>query len=262
MRFAWPRMYAIVLTATLLVLSGRVAADDLQRVLAPTGTLRIGVYPGSPTSEIRDSSGKVHGVTVDVGEELGRRLGVPTALVEYPRAAEVVDGIVAGQVDMTVTNATPMRAEKVAFTSPLLALELGFLVPSRSMVENVSDLDNPEHRVGVTQGGTSERTIRAVLKHAVIVPVATLKAASEMLRGGSLDAYATNKSVLFELSDNLPGSRVLADRWGLEHLAIGYPKGREAAATFLERFRDDIRGSGFLATTVEAAGLRGQASEK
>jgi hypothetical protein len=31
-------------------------------------------------------------VTVEVGEELGRRLGVPTALVEYRRAAEVVDG--------------------------------------------------------------------------------------------------------------------------------------------------------------------------
>jgi polar amino acid transport system substrate-binding protein len=59
-------------------------------------------------------------VTVEIGEELGRRFGVPTALVEDRRAAEVVDGMAAGQVDMTVTNGTPVRAEKVAFTSPLL----------------------------------------------------------------------------------------------------------------------------------------------
>jgi polar amino acid transport system substrate-binding protein len=112
-------------------------------------------------------------VTVEVGEELGRRLGVPTALVEYRRAAEVVDGIAAGQVDMTVTNATPVRAEKVAFTSPLLALELGFLLPTRSSFQNASNLDDPQYRVGVTQGDASERTIQAVLKHAVIVPVPT-----------------------------------------------------------------------------------------
>jgi hypothetical protein len=139
---------------------------------------------------------------------------VPTALVEYRRAAEVVDGIAAGQVDMTGTNATPVRAEKVSFTSHLLALELGFLVPTRSPVQNASDLDDPQHRVGVTQGGTSERTIQAILKHALIVPVPTLEAASEMLGDGSLDAYATSKSVLFEVSDTLPGSRVLAGRWG------------------------------------------------
>jgi hypothetical protein len=110
----------------------------------------------------------------------------------------------------------------------------------------------------VTQGGTSERTIQAILKHVVIVPVPTLKAASDMLRDGSLDAYATNKSVLFELSDALPGSRVLAGRWGLEHLAIGCPKGREAAAMFLEEFCTDIRGGGFLA---KAAGKNVRCAE-
>jgi polar amino acid transport system substrate-binding protein len=76
----------------------------------------------------------------------------------------VVDAITAGEADLTVTNATQARAEKIAFTSPLLALEHGFLVPSRSQMQNPSDLDVAQVRVGLTQGGTSERTIRATLK--------------------------------------------------------------------------------------------------
>ena len=242
--------------------AGQVSADDLRQIMAPTGTLRIGVYPGSPTSEIRDRSGEVHGLTVEIGEELGRRLGVGTQLVEFRRPAEVVDAITAGQADVTVTNATAARAEKIAFTQPLLALELGFLVPATSKVQNPSDLDNAERRVGVTQGGTSERTIRETLKKAMIVPVPTLQAASDMLRDGGLDAYATNKPVLFELSDSLPGARVLDGRWGLEHLAIGYPKGREIAASRLEQFGMEIRRSGFLTKAAERAGLRGQVPEE
>lgn len=72
MRFPRSQGCSAVLAATVLVLCSRVAANDPQAVLAPTGTLRIGVYPGSPTSEIRNRSGELHGVTVEVGEELGR----------------------------------------------------------------------------------------------------------------------------------------------------------------------------------------------
>lgn len=68
------------------------------------------------------------------------------------------------------------------------------------------------------------------------MPVPTLQVALQMLREGGLDAYATNKSVLFELSDKLPGARVLAGRWGSEHLAIAYSKGRESAAPFFGDF--------------------------
>jgi polar amino acid transport system substrate-binding protein len=47
-----------------------------------------------------------------------------------------------------------------------------------------------------------------------------------MLSQGRLNAFATNKAILFEMSDSLPGSRVLDGRWGVEHLAIAIPKNR------------------------------------
>lgn len=234
-------------------------SPNLALVLAPTRTLRVGIYLGSPTSALRDASGQMRGMTVEVGQELGRRLGIPVAFVEFPRVAEVVDAIAAGRVDVTVTNASPARAERVDFTEPVLALELGFLVPSGSGVVGPADLDAPGRRVGVTEGGTSERTLARVLPHARLVPVPSVGRAGELLGAGGLDAFATNKSVLFQLSDALPGSRVLDGRWGVEHLAVAVPKGRSAAAPYLTNLVHDMRANGSLAGAATRAGLRGQA---
>src|SRR5665647_140873 len=53
------------------------AADaELQRILAPTGKLRVGLYPGTPTSILPDATNP-RGVGYDLGKEFARRLGVP-----------------------------------------------------------------------------------------------------------------------------------------------------------------------------------------
>ena len=53
------------------------------------------------------------------------------------------------------------------------------------------------------------------------------------------------------------GSRVLPGRYGLEGLAIGIPKGREAAMPLVTKFVADAKASGAVAQAVECAGLRG-----
>jgi hypothetical protein len=93
-------------------------------------------------------------------------------------------------------------------------------------------------RVGVSQGSTSQGVLTRELKQASVVAVPSLKAAGEMLGQGKLDAFATNKAILFEMGDGLPGAKVLAGRWGLEHFAFGIPKGREQAMPYLARFVD------------------------
>ena len=65
-------------------------------------------------------------------------------------------------------------------------------------------------------------------RQAAVVAVPSFKAAIEMLASGKLDAFATNKAVLFQMADTLPGARVLEGRWGTEHLAIAVPQGRAA----------------------------------
>jgi polar amino acid transport system substrate-binding protein len=159
-------------------------------------------------------SGEVAGVSVDLGRELAKRLGAPYEQVEYQRTAEVIDGLKSGAVDFTISNATPARAKDVDFTQPLLAIELGYLVPPGSPISSAADVDRAGINVGVTQGSTSQSTLPRELKNARVVPTPTLKVGIEMLSQRRLDAFATNKAQPTWLAcPRRPmGSGVLGDR--------------------------------------------------
>ncbi len=90
-----------------------------------------------------------------------------------------------------------------------------------------------------------------------MVRTPTLKSAIAMLASGQLEAFATNKAILFEMSDDLPGARVLDGHWGLEHFAIALPKGRAQAAPWLQRFVADMKAQARVTQAVQRVGLRG-----
>lgn len=238
------------------------AVADARRALAPTGTLRVGVYAGSPTSMVRAAdSAEMRGLSVELGQELGQRLGVPVQIVVYPRLAEVIAAIQRGEADITITNASAERARVVDFTAPLVALELGVLARQGSAVTSAQTMDVAGARIGVSQGSTSERALGTRLSKAALLPMPTLDAAAQALNAGTLDAFATNKAILFELADRVPGSRVLDDRWGLEHLAMAVGKGRDAGLPYLHAFCESVRADGQVRRAAERAGLRGTASD-
>jgi polar amino acid transport system substrate-binding protein len=247
-------MAAVVIAASAFGAS----AQNVKEILAPKGKLRVGVYYGSPTSMVRDGkTNEVHGLSFDLGQELAKRLNVPFEQVTYQRISDVLEGMKAGDVDFTVSNSTPARAATVTFSQNLLTIELGYLVAANSPITAIADIQKPGLRVGVTQGSTSQGTIPKLLPNATIVGAENYKRGIEMLEHGEIDTYATNKPTLFEMSDQMPGSRVLEGRWGEEQLAVAIPKGSEPALEYIRQFVRDVQASGLLAQSVERAGLRG-----
>ena len=239
------------------------ATPEARQALAPTGSLRVGVYAGSPTSLVQNpKTGERLGVTLELGQRLAQQLGVPVQVIEFPRVAEVIEALKREQVDMTFTNASPARARDVRFTRPLVKLELGLLLPPQSPVTRFAQVDQAGLRVGVSQGSSSQAALGQQLKLAQLVPVASLEVAQQMLRSGQLDAFATNKGILFELREKLPDFKVSDDRWGLENLAIAVPKGREAGHAFLDALAEQVTRTGQLAAMAERAGLRGLAKSE
>jgi polar amino acid transport system substrate-binding protein len=237
------------------------APAEARAALAPTGTLRIAVYPGSPTSLVeRTAPENMRGVSVDLGRALAQRLGVPARVEVYPRVAEVVGALQRGEADFTITNATAQRQELVDFAPPLVDLELGVLVPASSRIDAIERVDQAGITVGVSEGSSSERVLGGRYKQAKLRTFPSLEAAGAALRAGEIDAFATNKAVLFELADRVPGTRVLAGRWGAEHLAPAIPKGRAAGLAYLRTFAEDVRRSGALDRATQRAGLRGTAA--
>ena len=235
---------------------------EVRQALAPTGALRVGVYLGSPTSWVKDpKTGESVGIAMDLGKELAKRLNVPVQLVEFDRVAQVLEALKVGQVDITFTNATAIRAKDMDFTAPLVKLELGYLLVGSSPLKSVSEIDQAGIRVGVSQGSSSQGVLTQLYKQAKVMPADSLAKAQAMLNANQIDAFATNKGILFEMSDTLPGSRVLEGRWGLENLAIAIPKGRDIARPYVQNFAKDLEANGFLNKAIQRSGLRGTARD-
>lgn len=64
-----------------------------------------------------------------------------------------------------------------------------------------------------------------------------------MLAQKEIDAYA-NKAILFEMSDRISDTRILDGYWGLEHIALAIPPGRDAGMAYLREFLVDAKSSG------------------
>jgi polar amino acid transport system substrate-binding protein len=262
------RRYALLhgIVLSLVLLSGCTSLATAPnaaavQALAPTAKLRVGLYPGTPTSIIGDpASGNAKGVGFDLGRELAQRAGVPFVPVVFPNNADVFAAAKSGSVDMVFTNATPVRMKALDFSPTVLQVEQGYLVRSASAIGSLDEIDGAGVRVGVAEGSTSEATLSRELRNATVVRTPSLKAAIDMLASGDLQAFATNKATLFEMADKLPGSRVLAGRWGLESFAIGIPKGREAALPLVTDFVTNAKSSGVVTRAIDRAGLRGTVS--
>jgi polar amino acid transport system substrate-binding protein len=234
------------------------AEPSVQQALAPQGVLRVGVYLGSPTSLVRDAkSGASFGVAYELGNALAAQLNVPVQVVQYQRVAEVIDALKGNQVDMTFTNATAARAKEVDFTPALIQLELGLLVPVNSNIKSFESVDRTGVLLGVSQGSSSQGVLSQRLKNATIVPVPSLTQVQQMLTERKLDAFATNKGILFELAEKMADVRVLDDSWGLENLAIAIPKGRDAGMHYLQAFAQRAQKTGQVNQMAQRAGLRG-----
>ena len=231
---------------------------EVRRALAPTGTLRVGLYLGNPSSLVQEPvAGQGKGVGFELGKELARWLDVPFEPVIHQNNGAVLEGLRSGKVDVVFTNATPARSKEIDFTQPYVEVEAGYLVAPRSPIATLADIDKPGVRVGVMEGSTSSAMLPEFLKAASVVKVPTIDRVVEMLSSGGLDAFATNKSILFEISDDLRGSRVLDGRYGVEQLALGIPKGREQGLEYARRFVAAVVANGLVKGAMERAGFRG-----
>ena len=231
---------------------------EVVAALAPTGKLRVGVYTGSPTSYVAPGEGSKapRGVAYELGAKLAKAVGVPFEPVVFPSNDKVLEAFRAGQLDLVLTNATAVRAQFIDFGPAVLEIEKGYLVRPGGVIREARDIDRPGVRVGVSKGSSSETELAQILKNASLVPIPSLADAQRALVEGRIDAFATNKAILFEMSDRIPGSGVFGN-WGSESIAFGVPKERPAALAYLGRFVEEERRNGGVRSAAERAGLRG-----
>jgi polar amino acid transport system substrate-binding protein len=237
-------------------------AADPRQILAPSGKLRVGLYPGTPTSILVSSTEGPRGVGYDLGKALAAKLGVPYEPVVFAKNAEVLDAVKSGNVDAAFTNASAARAKEMDFGPAYLESELGYLVAAGSPLVALADVDAKGMRVGVTEGSSSDAVLSRDLKNAQVIRVPAIGLVPGLLSNGGIDAFATNKATLFELSEKAPGSKILDGQWGVERHAIAIPKGREQGMAFVRQFTDDAKSQGLVSAAIARSGLRAASTAK
>ncbi|MES2972955.1 MAG: transporter substrate-binding domain-containing protein [Pseudomonadota bacterium] len=251
-------LLALLLQACASAPSAVRAPPEVRQALAPTGTLRIAVLTGSPMSMVRDpATGQAGGVAYELGTALAARLDVPHQTVEFTSFADVAGAIASGRADVGMFNAGSSRAPEVWLAPTLLSQEASYLVPSSSGIRTPADVDRAGVRVGVQQNSSSQAQLTRSLKAATLVPLPGLQNVPQLLASQQLDAFATNKGILFDLSDRVPGARILEGGYAIENQSLAIPKGRDAGAPFLTAFLDEARRSGLVKQAAERAKLRG-----
>jgi len=208
-------LFGVTLAACFVLLVGCAGihptpTPETRQALAPTGKLRVGLQLGSPHNVIRDSvSGGMKGVGFDLGKELARRVGVPFEPVLYPSVAALLDGGKSGAWDVAFVGFSPARAKEWDFTARHLEIEFGYLVPGGSSISTMAEVDRPGVRVAVQEKSQPDIFLSRTLKDAVVVRAPSLAGTLEMLKSARADAIFSIKPSLFEVSNQLPGSKVL-----------------------------------------------------
>lgn len=232
--------------------------DPITQLLVPTGCLRVGLYPGSPGSLIvGDSPEENKGLGFELGRAFAQFLDVGFEPVIFATNGDILAQAKIELLDFVFVNATSVRAEYLAFAEPILFTDQTYLVGAHCQVQTIEQIDRPGLKVGVSAGSTSEATLPKLLLNAQVVTTNSLQEVVTLLSSRQIDAFATNKTILCELADQLKGAHILEGAWGRESIAIGIPKSRAQGLPVVARFCTHIKQNGLLAEAVRRAGMRG-----
>jgi polar amino acid transport system substrate-binding protein len=231
---------------------------DVVNDLAPTGNLRVGINYGNPVLARKDpATGEAHGLAVDLGRELCRRLDLPIEVVGFDSAGKMFAAVKTGGWDMAFLAIDAGRAAEVDFTAPYIEIEGTYLFPAGSPLASAEDVDREGVRVGTSGGSAYDLFLSRSLKQAEIVRATSPDTTFQLLLSGKVDVLAGVRQHLVANSRKLPGSRVLDERFMAIQQAVGIPKGREQGLNYLRAFIEDVKASGFVARTIEKHGIGG-----
>jgi polar amino acid transport system substrate-binding protein len=209
-----------------------------------------------------DPSGKMQGhgtgyIGLAMTRLIASRLGVKSEVLGLPSPPAVMDALLAGDIDMAFFGIEPGRQAKADFTPPMFQFDYTYLVPAGSPITQIADADKTGTRIAIMDSHASALALKLIIKHATIVSAELPEQSFELLRSREADVFASPRDVLLDFAEKLPGSRVLADAFGVNRVGIAIRKGREALLTYLSSIVEAAKADSTIARLIEEGRLRG-----
>lgn len=227
----------------------------VRRELASTGTLRAAINYNNPLLAKRDAAtGELSGLAVDLARELGRRVGVPVELVPYDSAGKITGSAQDNVWDVAFLAIDPVRGKNIDFTAAYIELEGTYMVAAGAPFRQIEDVDRDGVRIAVTAGSAYDLLLSRELKHAEIVRAENTPQSMQLMLDQKLDAVAAVRTALAAEVKRVPNLRVLSGHFMTIPQAAGVPKGHPVAASYVSEFIEEMKASGFVATSLKKYG--------
>jgi len=235
-------------------------ADPRVADILKAGKIRVALFLPQYTKD--SVSGELRGVgtgflAIEIARVLAARLGIEVLLMELPTPPKAMEHLKMKACDVAFLGIESSRAIEVDFSPPIVLFDYTCLVPTDSLIHSIADADRSGVRIAVVRNHASTMTLRRIVKHAEFVDAELPDQAFDLLRAGYVDAFALPREQLLDYSLKLPGSRVLADSYGVNRVAMAVPKGQAGWLAYLSEFIEEAKASGLIQAAIERGALRG-----
>jgi polar amino acid transport system substrate-binding protein len=223
-----------------------VPSEAVLRELAPTGSLRFAFPKDAAPMAI-------------IGQELGRilakQLGVPYLPYHIDSPEHFLTTLGQNEWDILMMSYFERPGvDSLIYTVPALEVDHAFLVRPDTDIQRLEDVDKPGIRIAVRSETIYDYRLREIIEHAEIQAFLD-QSGQQRLETGEAEVLATTRSGAIRTGEQIPGSYVLAERFGYTPVVFALSEERTAGRDYAERFiREQIR-TGVVARLIEESGL-------
>jgi ABC-type amino acid transport substrate-binding protein len=221
----------LILTFAILAVLPGCSRKDVP--VSDLNVLVIGMDATYPPFEYKDAQGQITGVSVAIGDEIGKTLGKK---VEYRNMS--FDGLIpalkTGQIDLIISSLTANEPRRMSidFSEPYVKTGLSILAAKNASVQSVDDLRTPGRKLAVRVATTGEQWCRSELPQAKLVALDTDAACVLEVVNGTVDAWVYDQVSVMNYHAQQPDrTRALLAPLREEVWAVGIKKGREDLKT-------------------------------
>ena len=228
---------------------------------APTGSLRVGINLGNPVLASEDAATKqLSGVSVDIANEIGKRINLPTQLIPFKSASATVDGIKNGELDMVFVAIDPVRGADINYTPAYIQIEGAYMVKASSPLKSNIEVDVAGTEIVVGKGSAYDLYLTREIKNATLLRAASSQAVIDDFMAGKGNVAAGVKQQLESDAKRYEGLRMLPGRFMVINQSIGIPKARPDFAkttAYLSEVITQLKQSGFIVNSMQRHHIQG-----
>jgi polar amino acid transport system substrate-binding protein len=204
-------------------------------LLGRSGTLRVGINVGN-SALARDDGGTLTGPAPDLARVLAREAGLALEFVVFTAALDLAKAAAEDRWDVGFLANDPARSHLVACSRPYLTIEATFAHRPEGAATTPSEADRPGLSIISVTGAAFDGPLRAMMKHAAVLPSASGPDAVKRFLAGEADLVAGVRQTLERRIGDDPGAIIMADSFGMVEQTIAVPSARASQVALLNRF--------------------------